>query len=546
MSAKQRYDALASDRSQFLDQAYESSRLTLPYLIRQDEDYKRGMRYLPTPWQSVGAKGVVTLASKLMLALLPTQTSFFKLQVDDTKLGQDLPPNVKTELDLSFAKMERVIMDAIAASSDRVVVHQAIKHLVVAGNGLVYMGKDNLKFYPLNRYVVERDGNGNVIEIVTKERISKDILKGQFPGLTDPKPNHPSADNTEPSNEVDVYTHVKREGNRVIWYQEVDDKMVPGSRGTAPINANPWLVLRFNSVDGEAYGRGRVEEFFGDLKSLEALCQALVEGSAAAAKVVFVVSPSSTTKPQTLAAAGNGAIVQGRPDDIGVIQVGKTADFRTAYEMLLQLEKRISEAFLVMNVRNSERTTAEEVRMTQLELEQQLGGLFSLLTTEFLVPYLNRKLYIMQRNNELPKIPKDLIKPTIVAGVNALGRGQDVQSLGNFLTTIAQTMGPESIQKFINPSEVVKRLAAAQGIDTLNLIKTAEQLNAEQQQALQMQQQQSIADQVGSLAGSPLMDPQKNPQLRQQLESNGQGRADQGQAGPPQGADGRPAARPTV
>ena len=82
------------------------------------------------------------------------------------------------------------------------------------------------------------------------------------------------------------------------------------------------------------YGRGRVEQFLGDLKSLEGLSQALVEGSAAAAKVVFTVSPSSTTKPQTLAQAGNGAIVQGRPDDIGVVQVGKTADFRTAYEMV--------------------------------------------------------------------------------------------------------------------------------------------------------------------------------------------------------------------
>ena len=112
--------------------------------------------------------------------------------------------------------------------------------------------------------------------------------------------------------------------------------------------------MTFNKVDNEAYGRGRVEEFMGDLKSLEALSQALVEGSAAAAKVVFTVSPSSTTKPATLAKAGNGAIVQGRPDDIGVVQVGKTADFSTAYQMAQTLEKRLSEAFLILNVRDSE------------------------------------------------------------------------------------------------------------------------------------------------------------------------------------------------
>ena len=187
-------------------------------------------------------------------------------------------------------------------------------------------------------------------------------------------------------------------------------------------------MLRFNHVDGEVYGRGRVEEFLGDLKSLEALSQAIVEGSAAAAKVVFTVSPSSTTKPSTLAKAGNGAIIQGRPDDIGVVQVGKTADFQTAYQMIGSLTQRLSEAFLIMNVRDSERTTAEEVRMTQLELEleQQLGGLFSLLTVEFLVPYLNRKLSVAQKTGEIPRLPKGgIVKPTIVAGINALGRGQD-------------------------------------------------------------------------------------------------------------------------
>ena len=70
------------------------------------------------------------------------------------------------------------------------------------------------------------------------------------------------------------------------------------------------------------------------LRSLESLMQAMVEGSAAAAKVVFLVSPSATTKPQSLAKAGMGAIIQGRAEDVSVVQVGKTADFRTVQEMV--------------------------------------------------------------------------------------------------------------------------------------------------------------------------------------------------------------------
>ena len=506
MNAKSRYDHLSSYRSQFLDTAVECSKLTIPYLIQRDE-FRVTHQALKQPWQSVGAKGVVTLASKLMLSLLPPQTTFFKLQLRDDKLGEELPPEMRSELDLSFAKMERMVMDSVAASSDRVVVHQALKHLVVGGNALIFMGKDGLKHYPLNRYVVDRDGNGNVIEIVTKELINKNLLPPEL--VKEPLPVMDEGFSHE--NDVEVYTHVRLDNNRWLWHQEVYGKLVPGSESKAPKDASPWLVLRFNSVDGENYGRGRVEEFLGDLKSLDALSQALVEGSAAAAKVVFVVSPSSTTKAQTLAKAGNGAIVQGRPDDIGVIQVGKTADFSTASNMSINLERRLSDAFLIMSVRQAERVTAEEVRLTQLELEQQLGGLFSLLTVEFLLPYLNRKLLVLQRSGQLPKIPKDLVNPTIVAGINALGRGQDRESLTSFIMTIAQTLGPEALMQYINTDEVIKRLAAAQGIDVLNLVKSMEQIQQEQAAAAQQEEDMALVGQAGNLLKSPLADPSKNP-----------------------------------
>ena len=509
-TAKERYDHLTSDRSQFLSEAEEATKLTLPYLIRGHEDQSKGMKQLKTPWQSVGAKGVVALASKLSLSLVPPQTSFFKLQVDESQLGE-IPPEVKSELDLSFSKIERTILDAIAASDDRVVIHQALQHLVVGGNALIFMGKQGLKLFPLNRFVIERDGNGNVIEIVTRERISKKLIYKYLPK----EEEMPLVKSDEPEEEeCDIYTHCKRENNRYVWHQEVKGQVIEESRSKAPVDSTPWIPLRFNTVDGEAYGRGRVGQFIGDLKSLEALSQALVEGSAAAAKVVFVVSPSSTTKPQTLATAGNGAIVQGRPDDIGVIQVGKTADFQTAYQLMQQLERRLNEAFLILSVRDSERTTAQEVQMTQMELEQQLGGLFGLLTVEFLVPYLNRKLSVFQKTGEIPRIPKGMVKPIIVAGINALGRGQDVQALGQFLQTIAQTMGPEAITQYINPDELIKRLAAAQGIDVLNLVKSVQELQQEQQQAMTQQAEMEAIKQTPNLMKAPMLDPSKNPQMQ--------------------------------
>ena len=510
--ARERYSQLQSGRTQFLDMAVECSELTLPYLVTQD-DNSTGKRQLLQPYQSVGAKAVVTLAAKLMLAILPPQTAFFKLQVRDDKLGQTLDPTMRSELDLSFSKIERLIMDYIAASSDRVVVHQALKHLIVSGNALIFMGKDGLKHYPLQRYVIERDGNGNIIEIVTKEMVSRKVL-----GILPPPTDNPNGEYGDREDDAEVYTCVKMDESSGSWrwHQEVDDMILDGSQSTAPKNASPWLVLRFNTVDGEDYGRGRVEEFIGDLRSLDGLSQSLVEGASVASKVVFLVSPSATTKPGTLAKAGNGAIIQGRPEDVGVVQVGKTADFATAAQLAATIEKRVLEAFLVMNIRNAERVTAEEVRLTQLELEQSLGGLFSLLTVEFLVPYLNRTLLILQRSNQIPRLPKDVVRPKIVAGINSLGRGQDNESLTRFIATVAQTLGPEALMKYIDPSEAIKRLAAAQGIDVLNLVRTAEQLEQLKQTTVQDKTNQSLVDQAGQLAGTPLMDPSKNPDVADQ------------------------------
>jgi len=517
-SAASRYARLASDRTIFLDTARECAELSLPYLLTPT-GVINGQK-LPTPWQSIGAKGVNVMASKLMLSLFPVTATFFKLQINDGKIASDpnLDAKIKSEIDLSLSKMERVIMQHIAESQDRVVLHQAMKHLIVTGNVLVYMGSSGIKLYPLDRFVVVRDGEGQPTEIVTVESINRQFLPEQFRqspttvNHTGDNTSIPNIDVTVGEDEAAVYTWGKLMDGQWRWRQEVDGEVVPQSEGKSPKTTTPWLPLRFNVVDGEDYGRGRIEEYLGDLKSLEGLMQAMVEGSAAAAKVVFLVSPSATVKPSTLAKAGNGAIIQGRADDVTAVQVQKQADFATAYQMITQLNQRLSEAFLILTVRQSERTTAEEIRATQQELNEQLGGIYGTLTTELLRPYLQRKLFILQRSGDLPKLPKGVVFPTVIAGVEGIGRGQDRESLIIFLQTISQALGPEMMAKFINPEEAIKRLAAAQGIDTIKLVKTAEEMVAEKQQAQQQMVNQTMLNQVGDLAKAPLLDPSKNPE----------------------------------
>ena len=94
--ASERYSQLSKARQNFLDTAIDCSQLTLPYLVQHDNSTRIGSKQLSQPWQSIGAKAVVTLAAKLMLAILPPQTTFFKLQVRDDKLGEEIDPKMRS------------------------------------------------------------------------------------------------------------------------------------------------------------------------------------------------------------------------------------------------------------------------------------------------------------------------------------------------------------------------------------------------------------------------------------------------------------------
>ena len=171
-------------------------------------------------------------------------------------------------------------------------------------------------------------------------------------------------------------------------FQEVAGIEVPGSRGSYALDKNPFIPLRFSRIDGESYGRGFVEEYIGDLKSLEALQQAIVEGSAASAKVLFLVRPNGTTKARVLAESPNGAIVNGDANDVTTLQVQKSGDFSIAYQTIQAITERLSFAFLLNSSvqRQAERVTAEEVRYMAQELETALGGVYSILSQEFQMP----------------------------------------------------------------------------------------------------------------------------------------------------------------
>lgn len=479
-SAQSIYTSCEGHRYQYVDRARQCSKLTMPYVL-PDEGFGAHSR-LETPFQGVGARGVNNLASKLLLALLPPNAPFFRLNVDTFALQEEgAPPELITEIESSLQQVEESVMDEISREAYRTGIHEALKQLIITGNALIYLPDEGgLRVFRLDRYVVKRDPMGNIIKIATKETLAYKALSAELQALVG---------EDESNNDVNLYTGVVRMDNKWHIFQDINGTPVPDSYGTYPIDQNPFIPLRFTRIDGEDYGRGYVEEYLGDLQSLEKLTQAIVEGSAAASKVLFLLNPNGTTRAKALAETPNGGITQGNAADVSVLQLQKFNDFRIAQETMNSIKDRLGHAFLLTSgvVRNAERVTAEEIRMLSQELETAIGGLYSLLSSELQLPMVNRLMRVMNKSKRLPKLPEKVVNPVIITGVEALGRGNDLQKLDLFLAGAAQVVGPQAIAEYVSVGEYFKRRATSLGIKTTGLVKTEEEIQAMRQQMQQMQ-----------------------------------------------------------
>lgn len=133
------------------------------------------------------------------------------------------------------------------------------------------------------------------------------------------------------------------------------------------------------------------------------------------------------------------------------------------------------------------------------ELETALGGVYSILSQEFQLPLVRLLLARLESNGKMPKMPKDSVKPQIVTGLEALGRGQDLNKLSQFLTYL-QPLGPEIIAQNLNVEDYIDRLGASLGIDTGGLVKSPEQKAEEMQQAMIAQSQAKMEDTMAKVA----------------------------------------------
>lgn len=439
------WEKMATKRNPFHDRAKHYARLTLPYLLNEPDTHTSSQN----GWQGVGAQAVNHLANKLAQVLFPAQRSFFR--IDLTAKGEQELGKAKLEktvLATLFAKVEKQAMKALDSRQFRPAIVEVFKHLIVAGNCLMFKPESGpISCIPMHHYGILRDVNGEVLDIIL---LQEKALKTFDPATKMAIQAARKGKQYKDEDNVKLYTHAKYEGNGMWQVSQSADDITVGVTSRVKSEKLPFIVLTWKRSFGEDWGRPLAEDYSGDLFVIQFLSEAVARGAALMADIKYLIRPGSQTDVDHFVNSGTGEVITGVADDIHIVQLGKYADLTPISEVLEVYTRRIGVVFMMESLvrRDAERVTALEIQRDAMEIEQSLGGAYSLFSVIMQQPV---AMWGLQEKGS--SFTSDFVDPVIVTGIEALGRMAELSKLEQFsqyMTLPAQW--PEWAQASLKPT----------------------------------------------------------------------------------------------
>ncbi len=264
-------------------------------------------------------------------------------------------------------------------------------------------------------------------------------------------------------------------------------------------------MLRWKTNYGEDYGRSLVEQHAGDFHVIQLLSESIAKGMILMSDVKYLVRAGSTTDVDHLIESPTGEFVYGNIDDIGVLQLEKYADFTPIANVLDKYERRVGQAFMLGTQRDAERVTAYEVRKDALQMENSLGGAYTLLALTLQRPYF--RLLLNRINFTLPE---QLINTVMTTGIEALSKMGDADKFLQWTEhMMAAAQLPENVQARMKWGDFANFTANQLSLE-LPFVMTEEEYQEQQQANQQAQQQQAM--QEAAVKAAPQMFAKQSPQ----------------------------------
>lgn len=481
------------------------SKWTIPSVFTRDLQGLQGKRAaLHHDYQSQMAILINSAATKVVNALFPQGAPFFRLVDSEDMRGVADELGITGSLQSIQAQLELEASAQVFQKDGYAAKLRAAKLLMITGNALEYYDAERKKshIYSIRDYAVKRDGFGEVMCIVLKERISVMDLPDDF------RASHFAQ--KEGYEDLCLYTGVQRES---VWTQGVQsyrykvtqqvEQFAYGEPSYYPLNQLPYIVLTWELVTGEHYGRGLVESYAGDIARLSELTKALTLYEVEAMRFVNVSSSASGIDIDQFAESQTGEIIQtsvpaGANPGVWAYEGGEYNKIQVMQSEINALEQKLARAFMYTGAaRDSERTTAYELRQNAQEAQNALGDAYSNLSDSWLTKL--AYLYCTALYPQLrPLLDLDVVKLEVTVGTASLNKAAQAERLieaSQALQLVAPVL--QQLTKRTNIDALVDSIMDSYGVQTSKFFYSDRQMqemlkNEEAAQAQAVQQQEQV------------------------------------------------------
>ncbi len=499
-----RYDHFDNLRKEGLERKREHATLTMPTLLPWEG--RAVNTALDVPYNSLSAEGINNLASRIMSVVFPLNGQ----SVFEVLLEAPFKPEGKddTELSAMLGSFEESVMDTLAPTNMRASINLAYRHLIAIGDVMIHMDDDfTFRLFRADQYVVRRQHEGTWQEVIIREQVNAqwhDELKG-IPKKPEGGDARGTTGNTQELWEPLFTQIIRHKDGSVCVVQEFRGQEVQGTRETHKVS--PYMPARWSSLIGEAYGVSLVEDMFGDIRTLDSLSKALLDGVMLNAEYRWVLNPGGMMELQDFLDSINGDTLAGGRDDLTAMQFQNNAQVAAAQQAVAHREAILGRRFLMNSAvqPTGERVTARQVTLLAQELEQALGGILSLASSELQEPIIRRTMFVMGEKGLLDEniseqIDKQggFLKLRLRAGLEILNREAEKENLERAMSIMAG-MNPEMLEG-ANMHIIGRDWWQAQGLDAKGRWKTDEEMEQRRLQRQQEAQQQQVL-QAGLQAG---------------------------------------------
>lgn len=475
-------------RELHLDRSRYSASLTIPSLLPPKDYSGLSGENLPRPFSSVPAKGVISMASRLLSVMMPlTEAPFFKFRLKSGVTPDD-------ELQNFLNGVERQVYNKLINSNLRDVVYETLQHLLVTGDVFVMMDDSyTFRLIRLDHFVVQRDPIGEPREILWLEYIPKDAEKDDFRPSTDSVTSEYNHTGFET-----IYARAIRDAEAGKWtvtHQNVKGEALNNGEATE-FQIPPFDVIGWTHIAHEDYSRSYVEENIGDIDALESFTELLQQGLAASSAFWMGVNSMGATDIKDVANREVGSWVGAKDGDIFTISPSATLrpQVSAAQSAVEYMRREVGQLFLMTSasIPSGDRVTATAVRMIGLDLENVTGGSFGRTADRLFSFIIRRAVHQMIRDGELDAglweqffTPGGELNIDILTGLEALSSDAQLNSLLQLGQVVAQS--PEKAQEKFNWEHWMQQIIMRNGFDSDEFIVDDEEI--QQQRAVEQGQQ---------------------------------------------------------